>query len=95
MKLPRPAENFSQWAADHYGAELHRYLKRRLRDDRDLARAIAPEAFDGADEAFGRLSEEMLSRFVRIQILRELATELVAHGGLYARMFLAQAEPYR
>ncbi len=47
MKLPRPAENFSQWAADHYGAELHRYLKRRLRD--------AHSAQDLAQEVYLRL----------------------------------------
>jgi hypothetical protein len=63
--------------------DLHAELVRRLRDDRDLARAVAPEAFDsGADEAFGRLSDTMLSRFVRIQILRELATAFTQRDGL-------------
>ena len=62
--------------------DLHADLLRRLRDDRELARAVAPEAFDGSDEAFGRLSDELLSRFLRIQILRELATAFAQRDGL-------------
>src|SRR5205823_5498531 len=77
--------------------DLHADVLRRLRDDRDLARAIAPEAFDGADEAFGRLSDEMLSRFIRIQILRELATAFTQRDGLerwgQLRVVYANLEP--
>jgi ATP-dependent helicase YprA (DUF1998 family) len=77
--------------------DLHADVLRRLRDDRDLARAIAPEAFDGADEAFGRLSDEMLSRFIRIQILRELATAFTQRDGLerwgQLRVVYADLEP--
>ena len=63
--------------------DLHADVVRRLRSDRDLARAVAPEAFDGgADEAFGRLSDTLLSRFIRIQILRELATAFAQRDGL-------------
>ena len=63
--------------------DLHGELLRRLRADHDLARAIAPEAFDsGADEAFGRGAAAQLSRFLRIQILRELATSFTQRDGL-------------
>ena len=63
--------------------DLHAELLRRLRADRDLARAVAPEAFDsGADEAFGRGAAAQLSRFLRIQILRELATSFTQRDGL-------------
>ena len=63
--------------------DLHADVLRRLRDDRDLARAIAPEAFDtGTDEVFGRLSDTNLARFLRIQILRELATSFAQRDGL-------------
>ena len=63
--------------------DLHGELLRRLRADRDLARAIAPEAFDsGADESFGRGAAAQLSRFLRIQILRELATSFTQRDGL-------------
>jgi ATP-dependent helicase YprA (DUF1998 family)/SOS-response transcriptional repressor LexA len=63
--------------------DLHAELLRRLRADRDLARAIAPEAFDsGAYEAFGRGAAAQLSRFLRIQILRELATSFTQRDGL-------------
>lgn len=63
--------------------DLHAQLLRRLRADRDLARAVAPEAFDsGADESFGRGAAAQLSRFLRIQILRELATSFTQRDGL-------------
>ncbi len=63
--------------------DLHAELLRRLRADRDLARAVAPEAFDsGADESFGRGAMAQLSRFLRIQILRELATSFSQRDGL-------------
>ncbi|MDX6690516.1 MAG: hypothetical protein QOG15_1973 [Solirubrobacteraceae bacterium] len=63
--------------------DLHAELLRRLRADRDLARAVAPEAFDsGADESFGRAAAAQLSRFLRIQILRELATSFTQRDGL-------------
>lgn len=63
--------------------DLHAELLKRLRADRDLARAVAPEAFDsGADEAFGRGAAAQLSRFLRIQILRELATSFTQRDGL-------------
>jgi len=63
--------------------DLHAELLRRLRSDRDLARAVAPEAFDSAaDEAFGRDKAVQLSRFLRIQILRELATSFTQRDGL-------------
>ena len=63
--------------------DLHAELLRRLRADRDLARAMAPEAFDtGADESFGRGAAAQLSRFLRIQILRELATSFTQRDGL-------------
>lgn len=80
--------------------DLHADVLRRLRDDRDLARAVAPEAFDtGADEAFGQLSDVMLSRFVRIQILRELATAFPQRDGLerwgQLRVVYAGLEPDR
>jgi ATP-dependent helicase YprA (DUF1998 family)/rubrerythrin len=78
--------------------DLHSEVVRRLRADRDLARAVAPEAFDGgADEAFGRLSDVMLARFVRIQILRELATAFTQRDGLerwgQLRVLYAGLEP--
>lgn len=63
--------------------DLHTELLTRLRTDRDLARAVAPEAFDsGADESFGRGAAVQLSRFLRIQILRELATSFTQRDGL-------------
>ncbi len=63
--------------------DLHVELLRRLRADRDLARAVAPEAFDSAaDESFGRGAAAQLSRFLRIQILRELATSFTQRDGL-------------
>lgn len=78
--------------------DLHSEVVRRLRADRDLARAVAPEAFDGgADEAFGRLSDVLLSRLVRIQILRELATAFTQRDGLerwgQLRVLYAGLEP--
>jgi ATP-dependent helicase YprA (DUF1998 family) len=63
--------------------DLHAELLRRLRADRDLARAVAPEAFDsGADEPFGHATRVQLSRFLRIQLLRELATSFTQRDGL-------------
>jgi hypothetical protein len=57
--------------------DLHRKVEGRLRADLDLARALAPEAFQSsADEAFGQLEKQDLSRFLRIQILRELTTSM-------------------
>jgi SOS-response transcriptional repressor LexA len=80
--------------------DLHGDVVRRLRSDRDLARAVAPEAFDGgADEPFGRLSDTLLSRFIRIQILRELATAFAQRDGLerwgQLRVVYAGLEPGR
>ena len=63
--------------------DLHAELTRRLWDDRDLARALAPEAFKTAsNEAYGRASRRDLERFLRIQILRELATTFAQRDGL-------------
>ena len=63
--------------------DLHAELTRRLWDDRDLARALAPEAFKTAsNEAYGRASRRDLERFLRIQILRELATSFAQRDGL-------------
>jgi len=63
--------------------DLHDELSRRLDSDRELARAVAPEAFgSGSDEAFGQRARELLSRFLRIQILRELATSFTQRDGL-------------
>lgn len=66
---------------DHGGpisvGDIHRRVEARLRDDLDLAQALVPEAFQmRADEAFGQLAKRDLSRFLRIQVLRELTTSL-------------------
>lgn len=63
--------------------DLHAELTRRLWDDRDLARALAPEAFkSAANEAYGRANRRDLERFLRIQVLRELATSFAQRDGL-------------
>ena len=55
--------------------DLHDALVKRIAPDKELARVLAPEVFDmAASEAFGRTVPERLARFLRIQILRELAT---------------------
>jgi hypothetical protein len=57
--------------------DIHATLNRRLQADRELARALAPEAFSSeADEAFGNVQRHNLARFLRIQILRELTTAM-------------------
>lgn len=63
--------------------DLHDALTRRLAADRDLARALAPEAFkSSANEAYGNVVRRDLERFLRIQILRELATSFAQRDGL-------------
>ena len=63
--------------------DLHDSLTRRLTADRDLARALAPEAFRSAgNEAYGKVVRRDLERFLRIQILRELATSFAQRDGL-------------
>lgn len=63
--------------------DLHAELVRRLRADRDLARAVAPEAFDSAEsESYGRAERGRLERLLRIHVLRELATSYAQRDGL-------------
>lgn len=47
VTLPKSPENLGLWALEHYAAELHRYLMRRLRD--------AQSAQDVAQEVYLRL----------------------------------------
>lgn len=54
--------------------DIHARLYRTLSQDRDLARALAPEAFaSSADEAFGSEQKAALRRLLRIHVIRELA----------------------
>ena len=54
--------------------DIHTVLYRQLLGDRDLARALAPEAFaSSADEAFGSEQKAALKRLLRIHVIRELA----------------------
>lgn len=58
-------------------------VERFLREDVDLARALAPEAFQSSvEEAFGQQQKRDLSRFVRIQVLRELTTSMTQIASL-------------
>ena len=63
--------------------DVERVVEQVLRADLDLARALAPEAFQSrADEAFGQQAKRDLTRFLRIQVLRELTTSMTQIASL-------------
>ena len=55
--------------------DIQNYLFLKLKEDKALSRMLAPEVFEFyTDEAFGSEFEKQLKYYLRIQILRELAT---------------------
>ena len=64
-------------------SDLHAALLDAIDADRSLARVLAPEVFESAGaDAFGHGVRERLSRFLRMQLLRELATSFPQRDSL-------------
>jgi len=63
--------------------DIEEHLLKVFRGDKDLAVALAPEVYqDRVEEAYGRSTERELRKFLRITLLRELATSFQQKDGL-------------
>ncbi|MFW6118828.1 MAG: DEAD/DEAH box helicase [Planctomycetota bacterium] len=63
--------------------DLQRHLLGRLTDDADLGRALAPEVYEAREEeAFGTGLQNLLKRYLRFILLRELATSFKQRDSL-------------
>jgi hypothetical protein len=87
---------------DHEGpasiSDIQDHLMRVFRDDRDLAKALAPEVFIGrSQDAFGTGLEDSLRYYLRIALVREWATGFKQRDSLetwgMARVVYAGVEP--
>lgn len=83
LVLERLRELEAKTAAPVSLSDLHAGLLDLIDADRDLARVLAPEVFESAgSDAFGHGVRERLSRFLRMQLLRELATSFPQRDSL-------------
>jgi ATP-dependent helicase YprA (DUF1998 family) len=78
--------------------DVREHLMTRFRQDRDLARMLAPEVFNGrADEAFGHELDKLLSYYTHILLVREWSTGFKQRDSLEtwgkARVVYAGVEP--
>ena len=78
--------------------DMREDLLSRFRQDRNLARVLAPEVFAGrADEAFGHEIDQQLSYYLHILLVREWSTGFKQRDSLEtwgkARVIYADVEP--
>jgi ATP-dependent helicase YprA (DUF1998 family) len=78
--------------------DMREHLLSRFRQDRNLARVLAPEVFSGrADEAFGHEIDKQLSYYLHILLVREWSTGFKQRDSLEtwgkARVIYAGVEP--
>lgn len=78
--------------------DIREYLMTRFRQDRTLARVLAPEVFAGrSDEAFGHELDKQLSYYIHILLVREWSTGFKQRDSLEtwgkARVVYAGVEP--
>jgi len=63
--------------------DIEEHLLKVFRQDKDLAISLAPEVYrERVEEAYSRSTERELRRFLRITLLRELATSFQQKDGL-------------